>query len=298
MAADKTILQLPAASSLSVNDKGVIVQTGVTDNFSLQLLLDFLSTNLPTGSNITFGTTIPTGGANGDVYVKTDTNQLWQKATGTWGVFYTFPSAGSGTTVLYGVGVPASTTGNNGDTYINTGTGIFYLKTTGAWAQVYSMATGPQGPQGIPGPTGDAGADGKTVLSGATNPSNSTDGTNGDYYINYSTWQIFGPKAAGVWPTGVSLVGTVTTPTAITKAAGTALPIVLASFQTLYSAYGRFPKIKAIKVNGGGSFDYLSGETVSTTEVTTGIPDSVSINVDDDGTGVLAHDIILIISVT
>jgi hypothetical protein len=47
--------------------------------------------------------------------------------------------------------------------------------------------------------------DGKSVLSGAVDPT--TEGVNGDFYINTTTWTIFGPKAGGVWPAGVSLVG-------------------------------------------------------------------------------------------
>ena len=67
-------------------------------------------------------------------------------------------------------------------------------------------ATGSAGPQGPQGPTGATGADGKTLLSGTANPSVAV-GINGDFYINTATSTIFGPKAAGVWPTGVSLLG-------------------------------------------------------------------------------------------
>lgn len=57
----------------------------------------------------------------------------------------------------------------------------------------------------IVGPMGPAGADGKTVLNGTVDPT--TEGTDGDFYINTTTDFIFGPKAIGVWPAGVSLVG-------------------------------------------------------------------------------------------
>jgi hypothetical protein len=70
--------------------------------------------------------------------------------------------------------------------------------------------TGPVGPQGSPGANGingTNGADGKTVLNGSSNPT-SLLGNNGDFYINTSTNTIFGPKAAGAWPSsGTSLVG-------------------------------------------------------------------------------------------
>ena len=67
-------------------------------------------------------------------------------------------------------------------------------------------ATGPTGPQGIQGIQGNAGVDGKTVLSGQTDPASGT-GVDGDFYINTDTSKIFGPKASGAWPTGVSLIG-------------------------------------------------------------------------------------------
>jgi len=58
-----------------------------------------------------------------------------------------------------------------------------------------------------PWPGGGApGADGKTVLNGTVNPGAGV-GVNGDFYINTNTWTIFGPKAAGVWPAGTSMIG-------------------------------------------------------------------------------------------
>ena len=51
---------------------------------------------------------------------------------------------------------------------------------------------------------GPAGADGRTILSGAVDPT--TEGEDGDFYINTSSWEIFGPKAT-TWPAGVPMVG-------------------------------------------------------------------------------------------
>ena len=66
---------------------------------------------------------------------------------------------------------------------------------------------GDQGDPGTPGAPGAPGADGKSVLNGTGAPSNGT-GNNGDFYIDTVTDTIYGPKAAGVWPTpGTSLVG-------------------------------------------------------------------------------------------
>jgi hypothetical protein len=59
------------------------------------------------------------------------------------------------------------------------------------------------------GPTGAAGADGTngaTILNGSSDPTGGV-GADGDFFINTSTWSIFGPKASASWPTGVSMIG-------------------------------------------------------------------------------------------
>jgi hypothetical protein len=66
--------------------------------------------------------------------------------------------------------------------------------------------TGAAGPAGVAGPQGIAGTNGNSVLNGTVNPNLAT-GVDGDFYINTLTNEIFGPKSAGVWPQGISLVG-------------------------------------------------------------------------------------------
>ncbi|MFN4830502.1 MAG: hypothetical protein ACK5GB_00030 [Sphingomonadales bacterium] len=108
-----------------------------------------------------------------------------------------------GKTVLSGTNNPVAATGSNGDFYINTSTNtLFGPKASGTWPTGISLV-GPAGPTGA---TGAAGIDGKTVLSGTNNPVAAT-GSNGDFYINTTTNILFGPKAGGAWPVGVSLVG-------------------------------------------------------------------------------------------
>ena len=62
------------------------------------------------------------------------------------------------------------------------------------------------------GADGDPGA---SVLNGTVNPAVEV-GSDGDFYINTNTWQIFGPKSDGAWGSGSSLVG----PTGLTGADG------------------------------------------------------------------------------
>jgi len=64
---------------------------------------------------------------------------------------------------------------------------------------------GPEGPQGFTGPPGFDGLDGKTILNGVIDPT--TEGVDGDFYINTITNEIFGPKEAGTWGSGTSLIG-------------------------------------------------------------------------------------------
>jgi hypothetical protein len=211
MPTNKKISELPVASSINGADLSVLVSNGTDYQFALSTLLGFIGSGLDLGAHISFGGTLPqnTTGKDGDVFINTSAGNFAQKISGTWTVVYTLPSSGSSTdgTVLYGLGIPGSATGNNNDTYINTGTGIFYQKSGGAWSQVFSMQTGPAGPAGANGVNGTNGADGKSVLSGTTDPSNLYTGADGDFYINTTTYTLFGPKASGVWPSGMSLVG-------------------------------------------------------------------------------------------
>ena len=147
------------------------------------------------------------------------------------------PTGNAGTSILSGSGDPTSE-GNDGDFYINTSTSILFgPKSAGTWPAGVSLlgaqglqgpagdtgpqgvagpagpqglqgvagATGPQGPQGIAGPQGPTGNAGTSMLSGSINPA--TEGNDGDFYINTSTSTLFGPKSAGAWPAGVSLIG-------------------------------------------------------------------------------------------
>lgn len=83
-------------------------------------------------------------------------------------------------------------------------------------------ATGATGPQGAAGTNGINGINGTAVLNGTTAPTSAI-GVNGDFYINTATNLLYGPKAGGTWPAGVSLVG----PTGATGAMGLQGPIGL-----------------------------------------------------------------------
>lgn len=65
---------------------------------------------------------------------------------------------------------------------------------------------GPQGQQGPEGPVGPAGEDGSMMYSGQGAPDAST-GENGDYYLNETTGDLYGPKNDDGWGSPVSLQG-------------------------------------------------------------------------------------------
>jgi hypothetical protein len=54
--------------------------------------------------------------------------------------------------------------------------------------------------------TAAGGADGNTVLYGTAAPT--TEGVDGNFYIRTTTSFLYGPKAGGTWPAGVSMIGT------------------------------------------------------------------------------------------
>ena len=109
------------------------------------------------------------------------------------------PTGANGATGLTGPQGPAGPTGSTGLTGPSGATGP-------QGPAGPTGLTGPQGPTGATGPQGIAGTNGNTVLNGILAPSN-TQGVDGDFYINTAANLIYGPKANGIWPSGISLVG-------------------------------------------------------------------------------------------
>jgi hypothetical protein len=135
------------------------------------------------------GIGIPTGGSTNEILVKIDGTDY----NTTWGV-----RPLDGLNVLTGTSVPSDVgDGVDSEHYINTTTWeIFGPKAAGVWPAGVSLI----------GPTGPTGLTGTSTLTGVIDPT--TEGNDGDVYINTATYDHFGPKAAGVWPAGVSLLGT------------------------------------------------------------------------------------------
>jgi hypothetical protein len=167
------------------------------------------------GNTVLYGSTDPVAGTgvNGNFYINTSTNFLFgPKTSGAWpaGTSLVGPTGVRGSKFFIGSGPPGAISGQiNGDNYLDGSNGDTYTLTAGAWGSPNGNIRGPQGPQGIQGIQGIQGVpgtNGNTILYGTTNPVAGT-GNNGDFYINTSTSFIYGPKAAGAWPAGTSLVG-------------------------------------------------------------------------------------------
>ena len=125
---------------------------------------------------------------------------------------------------LYGSGAPSAGIGRSNDFYLDTTNGVLYgPKASGSWGAGLQLATGQRGPTGSAGSTGPAGASitgpsgaagstgatgaaGKTIVTVAGTPPDVL-GNNGDIAWDVTNRVVYGPKAAGVWPAGTSVVG-------------------------------------------------------------------------------------------
>jgi hypothetical protein len=124
-----------------------------------------------------------------------------------------------------GSGAPSNGTGIDGDFYLNSANGDVYKRISAVYSVAANIkgatgaagASGSAGAAGSTGATGANGVDGNTILSGAGAPSSGL-GVNGNFYIDTTAHSIYGPKSAGAWPAGVSLVG----PTGATGSTGAA----------------------------------------------------------------------------
>jgi hypothetical protein len=109
----------------------------------------------------------------------------------------TGPAGANGSVIYSGNTTPPAATGAVGDFYLDLATGILYgPKTASGWGSGFSLK----------GQTGAAGAAGNTIISGTGAPS-ATTGNTGDYYLDDSSYLLYGPKTASGWGTATSLQG-------------------------------------------------------------------------------------------
>jgi hypothetical protein len=171
------------------------------------------------------------------------------------------------------------TTGATGDTGPTGATGL----------QGATGTTGSQGTAGTTGATGaqgNPGTNGNTVLNGSGVPASGT-GNNGDFYYDPTAKLMYGPKAAGAWPAGISLVsglydlgtyieGTMTASEVVYRFVaprGFSIPIGAAPSQGLAGIAATASSVFTLKRNGTsfGTMTIAAAGTVATFSVTTAV---------------------------
>ncbi len=125
-------------------------------------------------------------------------NATWAQATSAG------PAGANGKTLLIGTVAPPSNLGTDGDSYFDKSAKNFYgPKASGAWPAAVPL----KGDTGTAGTPGTNGTNGASLRAGTGTPPAGI-GIDGDIYVDKATLLLYGPKAAGVWPsTGVSIKG-------------------------------------------------------------------------------------------
>lgn len=131
---------------------------------------------------------------------------------------FTFSSVGGGTRITVNIDTSMLKPRGTWSALANYSTGHVVFSGGGSWVGLQPSSNQPpaqgaywskladKGDTGATGATGAAGANGNTIRYGTTAPASGT-GADGDFFLNTATMTLYGPKAAGVWPAGVSLQG-------------------------------------------------------------------------------------------
>lgn len=152
-------------------------------------------TNGLNGATILSGTGIPNAaiGVNGDFYFNKSNGDFYGPKSGTgWGSPTSLRGLNgadgtAGSQIWSGTAAPAVTIGRIGDFYFNTSNSDFYgPKSATSWGTPFNLKGAP----------GGAGANGSKILNGVDVPPANI-GAAGDYYINTSTGDFYGPKTTG-----------------------------------------------------------------------------------------------------
>jgi hypothetical protein len=156
--------------------------------------------------------------------VLTYNGSSWSAAAGVTGP--TGAAGADGSRIYSGSGAPPAGLGFSGDFWIDLAGGFLYgPKASGSWGQGLALQSGPAGATGpvsttpgptgatgpassttgptgpassITGPTGATGRAGATLLAGTGSPPNNY-GADGDWYIDLTGADFYGPKLSGVW---------------------------------------------------------------------------------------------------
>ena len=111
------------------------------------------------------------------------------------------PAGEDGSQMYAGSGAPTSDIGDEGDYYLNTTTGEYYgPKDSSGWGNPIIVLMGDDGQDGADG------EDGSQIFSGTGAPASSL-GQEGDYYLDKSSFDLYGPKTASGWGSPINIKG-------------------------------------------------------------------------------------------
>lgn len=117
------------------------------------------------------------------------------------------PAGENGSVIHAGQGAPEAGIGNPGDYYLDTQNSLLYGPKTeeNSWGTPIDLK-GADGQDGQDGADGQDGEDGSQIFSGTTAPTASL-GDVGDFYLNTSNFNLYGPKTGSGWGTPINLQG-------------------------------------------------------------------------------------------
>lgn len=105
------------------------------------------------------------------------------------------PAGDNGSMIYSGQGVPDSDIGTESDYYLDTTSGELYgPKDSDGWGNPIIVLAG------------EDGEDGSQIFAGTGAP-NSSEGANGDFYLDKDNYDMYGPKTDQGWGTGINLKG-------------------------------------------------------------------------------------------
>ena len=129
-------------------------------------------------------------GENGDFYIRTTTNEVYEKKTGTWAIISNLSGA-DGAIWFSGTALPASSIGTIGDYYFRiTNAGIYKKTTNTTWTFQIDID----------------GEDGATWHTGSGVP-NSALGVIGDFYFRQSNGYVYEKTLATTWAYRADITG-------------------------------------------------------------------------------------------
>ncbi|MDB4349046.1 hypothetical protein OAA64_01845 [bacterium] len=190
--------------------------------------IDLTGTDGTDGNTILSGSAAPGAGdgVDGDFFIDTNSNNIYgPKSSGSWpaavslvgaaatiaagtatsvssGSSPTVTNSGSTSAATFNFEIPSGVAGSDGDGF----TGGSYNSSTGVVTFTSDDGLG-FATLDLRGNNGLAGDDGKTVLNGSGAPGSGL-GSNGDFYIDTTNEDIYGPKTGGnTWGSATSLIG-------------------------------------------------------------------------------------------